>query len=80
MLDTINLSIVKLDLLLDDEKPLQKKIIDDCVNMKSIILKTPLGEEQLSNLRELHKGIVFNLKKVFREERKKIASVIKKNL
>lgn len=77
MLDSINSSIIKLQILLDDTKSIQKEIIEKSILMKSIVLKNDINEQNLNQLFESHETIIMNLKKIFQEERHKLTKTFR---
>ncbi|MBM3712523.1 MAG: hypothetical protein FJW56_03690 [Actinobacteria bacterium] len=77
MLNAINSSIIKLQLLLDNNKPDQKCILDNVVEMKHIINDKSFENDSISRLRVCHENIIERLKNIFHEERNKIASIFR---
>lgn len=77
MLDSINSSIIKIHILLDENKFDQKSILEKIFKMKSIINSKDFSGETIAILRELHVEIFNELKIIFSAERKKIAKIYK---
>ena len=77
MLDSINVSIVKFSILLDDTKNEQKEITESAFVMKKLLLKKEINQDVLDSLRSNHEKIVSNLKVIFQSERKKIARLFR---
>ena len=77
MLNGINSSFIKLQLLLDIQKLDQKYILDNIIEMKSIVNSKEFDEITISKLRECHGNVIDKLKKIFHSERTKIAEVFR---
>lgn len=77
MLDSINTSLIKLQVMLDETKPNQKEIIVKSVLMKNIVLKNDIDEHNLNELFVAHETIIKNLKTIFHDERKKITNIFR---
>jgi hypothetical protein len=77
MLDTINASVIKLDLILDSKSPHQKLIIDNVIKMKVIVNNKVFDKDSINELRKSHAIIIENAKAIFQEERSKIAKIFR---
>lgn len=77
MLDEINSSIIKLSIILDDQKSDQKLIIDNVIQMKAIINSKVYNTENINVLKNSHEKIIENLKSIFHDERSKITNIFR---
>lgn len=75
MIDSMNLAMIRFQLLLDDSQPLQKAIIEETMKMKKILLKQDLNAEKVETLGESHEKIIKNFKAVLHNERSKITKL-----
>jgi hypothetical protein len=79
MLDNINSSIVKLQLLLDKEKDDQNAILINAITIKDLVNKKLFDEITINNLRTCHEEMIDRLNKLFHQERTKMADTFRKN-
>lgn len=77
MINAINSSIIKLQLLLDESKKEQGNILNSVVQMKSIINKKEYDVNTIQSLRNHHELIISTLKTIFHNERTKIANLFR---
>ena len=77
MIDSINLSMVKFQLLLKDDEPIQQEIISETLKMKKILLKQQMTQENVTSLSVSHEKIIKNLKEIMHTERSKISNIFK---
>jgi hypothetical protein len=77
MLDAINNSIIKLDLLLDSQSPQQKNIIDNVIIMKRLVNNKVFDKDSINELKKSHSIIIENAKAIFKEERNKLTKIFK---
>jgi|SRR3990172_13252329 len=77
MLDTINSSIIKLELLLDINKKDQAVILEKVAAMTTIIHSKVYDDNSVSTLRKNHDEIIDNLQKIFHRERIQMANIFK---
>jgi len=75
MMNGINSSILKLQLLLDPQKSDQKFIMDNIVEMKRMVNGKKFDDATISRIRECHENIISRLKIIFKQEREKISRV-----
>ena len=75
MFDSINSSIIWLQLLLDTQIPDQKFILANIIQMKGIVNSKKFDEKTISQIRSCHDSIVEKLKTIFQEERNKIKNI-----
>ncbi len=75
IMNGINSSIIKLQLLLDSEKTDQKIISDNIIEMKSLVNSKKFDDPTISRLKECHDNIISKLKMIFHQERKKISKI-----
>lgn len=77
MLDAINTSIIKLDLLLDNNKSEQKTIISSVEEMKKIVNSKVYDKDSKAKLMLLYEIIVKYSKTIIKDERKKITNIFR---
>lgn len=77
MLDAINTSIIKLDLLLDNNKSEQKTIISSVEEMKKIVNSKVYDNDSKAKLMLLYEIIVKYSKTIIKDERKKIINIFR---
>lgn len=77
MFDSINSAFIKLQLQLDEKKPIQKEILNNAVLIKDIINKKLFDDESINKLRTAHETIIANVKIILQDERSKITKVFK---
>jgi len=77
MLDTINSSIIKLELLLDINKKDQAVILEKVADMTAIIHSKVYDDNSINTLRKNHDNIIDSLQKIFHKERTKIADIFR---
>ena len=75
MLNAINASIIKLDILLDTRILDQKIIIDNISKMKAIVNSKVYDKNNIALLIESHSNIVDRAKAIFQEERRRISKI-----
>lgn len=78
MLDEINVSIIRLQLLLDTKSRDQKEILNNVIIMKDIINSKDYDENSIIKLRNAHEIIIDKVKKVFTDKRNAIVKIYKK--
>jgi len=77
MLDTINSSIIKLQLLLDTNKNSQGVILDKVAAMAAIIHSKVYDENSINTLRKNHNDVIDSLQEIFHKERTKMADTFR---
>ena len=77
MFDSINASIINIQLLLDSKKPLQNEILANVIKMKDIINKQLFDEVSINELRASHEIIIEKVKTILQNERNKITKIFK---
>ena len=75
MLNAINSSIIRLQLLLDNKKRNEKEILDNVTSMKRIVNSKKFDAQSIKSIRENHDEIIELLKMIFQEERNKISKI-----
>ena len=75
MFDSINSSIIKLQLLLDKTDSDQNEILENVIEIKTIVNEKSFDEEPINKLRAKHELITNNVINLFKQERKKIKKI-----
>lgn len=77
MLDTINISTIKLDLILDLNDANQKVIVENVIKMKQIVNGKIYDKNSKADLMKSYTIIVEMSKTIFQNERKEIVKIYK---
>lgn len=77
MLDSINSSIIKLQLHLDIQKTYQKEILENVVVIKGIINNKSFDNDSIQQIRKAYDIIIEKSQSLFKEERQKVAKIFR---